>query len=44
MSALGHKRTFRGAIAMSALPPKTDISLFKWNVCYGPIADVGLFA
>src|SRR5262249_16926552 len=25
MSALGHKRTFRSAIAMSALPPKADI-------------------
>jgi len=24
MSALGHKRTFCGAIAMSALPPKAD--------------------
>ena len=25
MSALGHKRTFRSAISMSALPPKADI-------------------
>src|SRR5262249_15109906 len=25
MSALGHKRTFRSAIAMSTLPPKADI-------------------
>src|SRR5262245_27667394 len=25
MSALGHNRTFRSAIAMSALPPKADI-------------------
>jgi hypothetical protein len=25
MSALGHKQTFRSAIAMSALPPKADI-------------------
>jgi len=25
MSALGQKRTFRGAIAVSALPPKADI-------------------
>src|SRR5262245_32210669 len=25
MSALGRKRTFRGAITMSALPPKADI-------------------
>ena len=26
MSALGHKRTFRSAIATSALPPKADIN------------------
>lgn len=26
MSALGHKRTFRIALAMSALSPKADIS------------------
>src|SRR5262249_20360896 len=26
MSALGDKRTFRSAIAMSALPPKADIT------------------
>ena len=25
MSALGHKRTFRPALRMSALPPKADI-------------------
>ena len=25
MSALGHKQTFRSAIAMSALPPKANI-------------------
>jgi hypothetical protein len=25
MSALGHKQTFRGAEAMSALPPKADM-------------------
>src|SRR5512132_2143532 len=27
MSALGHKRTFRSAIAMSALPPKAEVQL-----------------
>ena len=27
MSALGHKRTFCGAEAMSALPPKADIAV-----------------
>jgi len=27
MSALGQKQTFRGAITMSALPPKADIRL-----------------
>jgi hypothetical protein len=26
MSGLGHKRTWRGEFAMSALPPKADIS------------------
>ena len=25
MSALGHKQTFRSAIAISALPPKADM-------------------
>src|SRR5215813_4141957 len=39
MSALGHKRTFRSAIAMSALPPKTDICGAKRNVRFGPKAD-----
>jgi hypothetical protein len=32
MSALGQKQTFRSAIAMSALPPKADISGAKRNV------------
>jgi hypothetical protein len=32
MSALGHKRTFRGAIVMSALPPKADIHGWACNV------------
>jgi hypothetical protein len=39
MSALGHKRTFRGAIAMSALPPKADMRGATGDVGYGPIAD-----
>jgi hypothetical protein len=29
MSALGHKQTFRNAIAMSALPPKADMCCSK---------------
>jgi len=32
MSALGHKRTFAQQKAMSALPPKAEISRFGWNV------------
>jgi hypothetical protein len=32
MSALGHKRTFRSAIAMSALPPKADIQRHLFEV------------
>ena len=32
MSALGHKRTFHDATAMSALPPKADISTALKNV------------
>jgi hypothetical protein len=41
MSALGHKRTFRSAIVMSALPPKADIRSATAQVCFGPIADIG---
>ena len=33
MSALGHKRTFRTARIMSALPPKADIESLGLNVC-----------
>src|SRR5262245_16201044 len=36
MSALGQKRTFRSAIAMSALPPKADILR---HVCIEPRAE-----
>ena len=32
LSALGHKRTFRSAIVMSALPPKADIEGCQSNV------------
>jgi CheY-like chemotaxis protein len=40
MSALGHKRTFRSAIAMSALPPKADMCGAARDVRFGPIADI----
>ena len=40
MSALGHKRTFCGAKAMSALPPIADIRSAKTNVCFVPLADL----
>ena len=32
MSALGHKRTWRDQIAMSALPSKADIAECDWDV------------
>jgi hypothetical protein len=41
MSALGHKRTFRLALSMSALPPKADIEATQTNVCFVPKADFG---
>src|SRR5262249_49339400 len=37
--ALGHKRTFRIAIAVSALPPKADIPRNDCFVRFGPKAD-----
>ena len=40
MSALGHKRTFRSAIAMSALPPKADICSATRDVRFVPKADI----
>jgi hypothetical protein len=40
MSALGHKQTFRSAIAMSALPPKADMCGATWDVRFGPLADI----
>jgi hypothetical protein len=40
MSALGQKRTFRIALAMSALPPKADIHCDGRNVRFGPEADI----
>jgi hypothetical protein len=39
MSALGHKRTFRGVLAMSALPPKADIVGHDGDVRFVPKAD-----
>ena len=43
MSALGHKRTFRTAIVMSALPPIADIRRTNCHVCFVPIADIPYF-
>jgi hypothetical protein len=40
MSALGHNRTFGGAIVMSALPPKADMCDAARDVRFGPIADI----
>jgi hypothetical protein len=40
MSASGQKRTRRGQIVMSALPPKADIRPRDRDVCFGPIAEV----
>ena len=40
-STLGQKQTFRGAIAMSALPLKADMCGATGDVRYGPIADIG---
>src|SRR5262249_5222299 len=37
---MGHKRTFRSAIVMSALPPKAGICGAKRNVRYGPEANM----
>jgi hypothetical protein len=40
-SDLGHKRTCRPQIPMSALPPKADIPQRDLNVCFGPNSDIG---
>jgi hypothetical protein len=40
MPALGHKRTFRSVIVMSALPPKADIPRREQHVRFVPIADI----
>ena len=40
MSALGHKRTLRHVQAMSALPPKADVSLVRCDVRFVPKADI----
>jgi hypothetical protein len=39
-SALGHKRTFCDARAMSALPPTADMCGATRDVRFGPIADI----
>ena len=39
MSALGQKRTFCDAKAMSALPPKADIDQVRWDVRFVPCVD-----
>jgi hypothetical protein len=44
MSALGHKRTWRDQIAMSALPPIADIPRRNLNVRFVPGADIRLLA
>ena len=43
ISALGHKRTFRSTIVMSALPPEADIRAQMQNVRFVPIADIAPF-
>jgi len=40
MSALGHKKTFERAPAMSALPPKADIFRGGVDVRFVPKADI----
>ena len=44
MSALGHKRTFRDAYPMSALPPKADIAERNWHVRFVPLSDIAVSA
>ena len=39
-SASGHKRTFRSASTMSALPPRGDMCGATRDVRYGPKADI----
>jgi hypothetical protein len=41
MSALGQKQTSRPELAMSALPPKADITERVRNVRFVPEADIG---
>jgi hypothetical protein len=40
MSALGQEQTFRSVRAMSALPPKADITAAQTNVRFVPKADI----
>jgi hypothetical protein len=42
MSALGQKQTSALQKAMSAFPPREDISGANWDVRYGPKADIVL--
>jgi len=36
----GHKRTSRDKLAMSALPPKADISVMRRHACFAPETDI----
>jgi hypothetical protein len=38
---MGHKRTFSEVRAMSALPPKADITERDQDVRFVPIAEIG---
>jgi hypothetical protein len=42
MSAMGQKRTYAVQNGMSALPLKADMCDATRDVCFGPIADIGL--
>jgi hypothetical protein len=40
MSAMGHKRTLKPELTMSALPLKADMLSASIDVCLVPIADI----
>ena len=40
MPALGQKQTLADVRVMSALPPKADIHLARWDVRFVPKADI----
>jgi len=44
MSVQGQERTSAAYLAMSALPPKTDIGRHDWNVRLVPKADIRIAA